>query len=229
VVRDLIKREGTELARDTRCWGQAGYAFTTLGLYKEAAAWLADWRERKDAEPWMVFNLAYALRHLGRDEEANEVSRQVLEGCGDHTSGDHRLFLAWDDAIAGRLAEAKASLAQLPEQGGVSFYTVLRGLVAALVAVLSREPAASGPEFASQKILLRQQAWEPHFNNPLLRRYGRSAVARLAAHSGKKPYRLGSFFESSSFRGGGDGRIWGVVVFFLFLLLSQFLRSCQGW
>jgi hypothetical protein len=89
-------------------WGWTGHALLAIGKPIEAARWYADWRHRPDAEPWMLLNLALALRCLDFDIDAEEVSRHAVTLPEDATSIFHEVWIAFDDALAGCLDDARA-------------------------------------------------------------------------------------------------------------------------
>jgi len=68
----------------------------------------------------MLFNLVMGLRQMGRYDEANRVATHVLEAWP-HREGadDMHLFLAVEDALAGRLSSADKRLQRAPVREGV--------------------------------------------------------------------------------------------------------------
>lgn len=105
-----LRRHGELLRAHTRCWGAAGYALTAVARHRAAIRWMSDWQTRDDARPWMLINLAIALRAHRRVDEANRVSRRALELGSDYTTPYHRIWLALDDLIDGDGHEAAARL-----------------------------------------------------------------------------------------------------------------------
>jgi tetratricopeptide (TPR) repeat protein len=67
------------LRADTKVWGAVGSAFVKVRCNLQAARWLADWRERPDAEPWMLQLLVMALRAAGYYAEAAAVAMRLVE------------------------------------------------------------------------------------------------------------------------------------------------------
>jgi tetratricopeptide (TPR) repeat protein len=112
-LHQCIWRFGAALRENTEDWGNIGYCFASIEDYRAAAEWMRDWPERRDAQPWMLVNLAIALRGLGDDAQANRVSRQALELPDDYTSKFHRVWLALDEALAGQSDAALERLADL--------------------------------------------------------------------------------------------------------------------
>ncbi len=105
-LRWCMRRHGAAIRANTRCWGMLGFALTCVVRHAEAARWLADWRDRGDAQPWMLINLVLALRAIRRVDEANRVSRRALELPADGTVPHHRIWLALDNLIDGDGQEA---------------------------------------------------------------------------------------------------------------------------
>ncbi len=91
----------------TTTWGLGGWALARLREFRLVAEWHADWRERDDAEPWMLVNAVEALRATGRDAEAAEISRRALSLPAANGRHLHHLWLAVDDVCQGRIAEAR--------------------------------------------------------------------------------------------------------------------------
>src|SRR5260370_39483258 len=99
-LRAWVDQYHALLCRDTMTWGSIGSNFS--GHDDEACVeWLSDWKERDDAQPWMLINLALAWRGLGRFKEANRVNRFAFENLvPDYTSRFHELWLTVDEALA---------------------------------------------------------------------------------------------------------------------------------
>ncbi len=99
-LRKTLRRLRASLRATTEIWGQAGYALVTCGFYKEAAKWMADWRERPGVECWMLSNLTAALRAVGRVADAMTVSRHALTLPPDRTRARHVAWVALEDALS---------------------------------------------------------------------------------------------------------------------------------
>jgi tetratricopeptide (TPR) repeat protein len=112
LLHSLLGRRRSDLRANIDCWGQTGYALVTTGRMRAAVEWMADWRERPQVQPWMLFNLCLALRHLGRYAEAGEVARHVVNTWS-HREGaaDMYLFLAVEEALEGSVERAREYLA----------------------------------------------------------------------------------------------------------------------
>ncbi|XHR27954.1 MAG: tetratricopeptide repeat protein [Chthoniobacteraceae bacterium] len=115
-VKALMAQHADWMRRDTQSWGILGQALYEGRWYDDAATWLSDWKDRQDAAPWMLTNLSFALRVLGRHGEASEVSRCVVERNGtDYNTTTNRVFLAVDLALAGNCAESLSLLEPVKE------------------------------------------------------------------------------------------------------------------
>jgi len=105
-----VRRNKKWLRRYTPTWGSVAYALMANDRYRECARWMRDYRQHEQAEPWMLQNLASALRWLGRDTQAVSVARHALTRPADHTRLSHALWVALDDALAGQHEAARALL-----------------------------------------------------------------------------------------------------------------------
>ncbi|CAN5554758.1 hypothetical protein BH09VER1_BH09VER1_38070 [soil metagenome] len=190
LVRALLKRDGTALREDIRCWGQVGYALTSLDLDREVAEWMADWRSQREAQPWMLFNLVLALRVIDNYAESHLVGLHAVSIKGDHTTLKHHLFLAWDEAYAGHLEAAQKRLSIIPSDTLTENFKLVRGLVRALIAVLGAEENDRRKEYETQRVLLKQEAWQVYFRDALFRGLGRKTVAAIAKSAGRRRFRI---------------------------------------
>jgi hypothetical protein len=102
-----------QLAADGGCWGISGWGLTHFQQNRRAVQWMNDWRSRSDAAPWMLANLAYSLRALGKRQAAAEIHAVAAAAAvPDHSSTAHALWAALDAAINDRMAEARQLLAK---------------------------------------------------------------------------------------------------------------------
>lgn len=117
------RRERAALRATTRVWASVGYAYLLVGWFDRARAWYVDWRDRADAEPWMLRRVVEALRGDRADAEAREVSERALAGLppGSDEAWRHRAWLALDLARTGQPAEARAALTELGRPVGDAF------------------------------------------------------------------------------------------------------------
>jgi tetratricopeptide (TPR) repeat protein len=141
-LRWLLWRHRAVLLSDDAAWGQVGYALSSWKWMRKAAAWLGDWRSRKKVEPWMVFNLCYALRELGRYDEATALAQESFERWGAREGhADMRLFLGLEKILQGRLTEAVSYLKPAKPRTGVLYDQELYAIAKALVQFLQAGPA----------------------------------------------------------------------------------------
>jgi tetratricopeptide (TPR) repeat protein len=141
-IRWLLLRRRQVLVGDSAAWGQVGYALSSFNWFKQTARWLSDWRQRRDVQPWMLFNLCLALRQLGRYAEATEIARYaVLQWEHREGATDLRLFLAVEDALAGNVVSACEHLERLSSRDNVAYDKDLLAIAKALVEFL-QAPAA---------------------------------------------------------------------------------------
>lgn len=103
----VLWRFGAELRADDRAWGNVTYAASNVGQFRRTIWWMHDWKSRAGVQPWMLLNLANALRQRGRDTEAHEVGLAATKLPADHTTDAHFLMLAVDEALADNFAEAE--------------------------------------------------------------------------------------------------------------------------
>src|SRR5579864_2221944 len=109
----FIERFRLALRADTAKWGKVGWALTRIDAYDRAIEWMSNWEDREGAGSWMLINLAISLRAVRREAEAAKVSHFALKSSeSDYTTLFHSIWLAFDDAVAGKTQEAAHRTAQ---------------------------------------------------------------------------------------------------------------------
>jgi tetratricopeptide (TPR) repeat protein len=101
LILKLMRKHQKGLREQTPLWGAIGYALFACGQPRRCIGWLKDWKDHADAQPWMLLNLANALRRSGKRAAAIEVGRAAVELKGDHTTGKHVVWLALDEVTSG--------------------------------------------------------------------------------------------------------------------------------
>ena len=160
LLRCLLWRRRDVLARDDLAWGLVGYALVNFNQMKQVASWLADWRTRPHIQPWMLFNLCLALRHMGQYDEAYAIAQHVLEAWGHREgSADMRLFLAVEDALSGKISSALLHLKLAVARDNVAYDHDLVSLAKALVEFQQASLADRADKFKT----IRRQLGERFF------------------------------------------------------------------
>lgn len=116
VLADALRKHEPWIRRNTVLWGKAGFALAKLGMSREALHWLRDWEERRDAEGWMLFNVALAHTMLGQWRAGAEVALKALYHFRrDSTAPFLRVLAGLILAERGELAEAQAMISGVVE------------------------------------------------------------------------------------------------------------------
>jgi cellulose synthase operon protein C len=99
---------------DVEGWGKVGYVLTCAGRADPVIEWLSDWKQRPNAESWMLYNLSVMLQRARQDNEAYEVIRHAVELR--HTAELYivfRLWAAFEEALRHNRAAAEQHLTAL--------------------------------------------------------------------------------------------------------------------
>lgn len=194
---DLKRFHSTWLRENTMCWAAVGRGFCAFSEYQPAWEWMHDWQDRPDLQPWMLLNVAEALRGVGRLTEAVACSQRALELPEPHARHFHNLFLACDAAVAGQLETAREQL-QAFEQGNASAELdpdrkLLHCMVVAVLAMADAAPADRPRLFGEERRRLAhtRQEFTSFEKEPERKRLYRATLQQLA-----------------SLRGGLMGRLW---------------------
>ncbi|MFO0760078.1 MAG: C39 family peptidase [Byssovorax sp.] len=140
----LMRRLFLRREAPTSVWAAAGYALVSSGAHLFAVLWMRSYRRREGVKPWMLNNLAIALRARFLGRRALAVSRYALTLPADHATPHHRIWLAFDDAVHGRPEAASARLGGIaPARLGASEKAVFTFTTAMID--LSRTPARERP------------------------------------------------------------------------------------
>jgi tetratricopeptide (TPR) repeat protein len=219
-LNSFAKKYRNWLQGDTSLWGDCCYALTNCGQYRKTVQWTRDWRQREGVQAWMLQNVATALRHLGNDRVAFEVSLKAIDLPNDQTTVKHRLWVALDQAIAGQIEEAEAGMAKISTEGFGDYQLILHRFLKALITV--HQAADRKREFREQRRILKEQC-HPKIgtNSPELRRYYRKTVKRMATDAGGWAGIDGLFYRlftpvKPNFR----------IIWILIVLISAVSRSC---
>jgi tetratricopeptide (TPR) repeat protein len=190
-LKRCLRTFDTELRGDAVLWGVAGFALLH-GCRDHAAAreWLSDWRTREGVRPWILFNAALANRVGGFDAEATAASRQAV-ALGGEDVRYHRVWLAFDEALAGNTAAAQTMLEGVAQAPVDLTHQFVRALAQALVAVQSAAPADRATAWAEARESLGKaaKACSGADHPRVLRRVSRAAMARLAEDVGSRAAR----------------------------------------
>lgn len=170
-------------------WGTIAFGYAVQRRHAETAAWSADWYSRTEANSWMLASAAEGLRNCDQQAEAIGCSLRAIQFPEENAQFIHRLWLAYDVAIAGELMMA--------ERHWLAFEAVkpetldddnrfLELIVSALLQLLRAPPEQKAAIAANQRRLLVQfrngyQAWA---YEPARRKAYSAALRRLAAARG---------------------------------------------
>ncbi|HEY9668234.1 MAG TPA: tetratricopeptide repeat protein, partial [Coleofasciculaceae cyanobacterium] len=195
-LRRYIQSAHQSLHHDTYTWGSVGWAFMTAGDYHATTQWLANWQERSDLKPWMLSNVAEALRGLKRDKESNRVSQYALTLAEDHATFIHQLWLAFDEAVTGRSTLAAHQLKQINSSSLASYYLFLYSLVQAMLEAQAKSGSRQRRLNQARVQLGKGVTAYPSFRkDSILRRAYRRGVWRLAKDCGSLQGIIWAFWQ----------------------------------
>ena len=183
LVLSYARRMRKAIEQHTKLWGQLGYALQNCGAHSTTVKLLADWRSHDKVEPWMLNNLALALRILGRDAEAHQVHETALTLRPDHSTDTHRHWVANELACRGDAAGAAQHLAHTKHPAEDRHTESLALLTNAVIAACNAPPTERKQKYREHCAALKCHPLEVACQDNSLRRAVRrntTQVARLA-------------------------------------------------
>src|SRR6185503_15505341 len=79
--------------------------------------WLSDWKQRPNAESWMLYNLILMLQRVRRYDEALEVLRHAVTlRHSTDLYASFRIWAAFEEALRGNKEASQQQLALLPAE-----------------------------------------------------------------------------------------------------------------
>ncbi len=184
-LRQFIAEAGNELRQHTQTWGSVGYVLLNVGYKLATIDWLADWREHKDLESWMLWNLSLALRYVRRDADSYEVSSYAVTLPPDDLTQAHTLLMAGDELLLSEIDKASARLAKINEPTLREWDRQLFGIVSILrdAEQAQLEGKAGRPEWVDRLIELERET-NSFDGSDVLIRLNRRAALKLAGDDG---------------------------------------------
>lgn len=182
----FIQKNENWLREKTFTWGSVGYALTAFRRYAEAARWHRDWRDRDDAEPWMLVNAVEGFRDAGQNAEAVAASRHALSLPPSNGIHLHHLWLACDAALAGETESAKQHLRHVYVEPLDDDYRFLELLVAAVIEMAEASPEDRVRVFREVKLRIDKalSQYKAFRHEPARRRAYRQSVLQIANYRG---------------------------------------------
>jgi hypothetical protein len=161
-------------------WALIGRTLLDGGALRDASRFLADWRDRAKARPWMLEPVARTARRLRRDADALAIVRRAAAiRPTDESSASHQVWLAYDLALRGEATEARRSLADAGDTSGRSEIVPLRAVTEAMLALQEASPADRGRVF--RRVRRDVDAVRSQCTRPELRRAHARASHRIAS------------------------------------------------
>jgi len=158
-VHGLIQRYSENLRTKNDTWARSGGVLVAAKHYSLAAAWLADWRDRKNVKAWMLKPLVVALRAIDQDDKALDVCRAgVRLGEENENLVEFRVWLALDLALSGQTAEAAAQATNVDGVAVSDGNRLILAFAQALVMVQQAGPEGKASAFSDAKDHLKSAA-----------------------------------------------------------------------
>ena len=194
--KKFARQGDTWLRTESLAWGSVGWGFTRIHDYGLAYNWLRDWRQQKEARPWMLVNAVEAFRFRGENQAAAEISRHALTLPPDGGTPLHQLWLTTDDVVAGDVHSARQRLLEVDRDELDIDYEFLYTVIEAILDVLEAPADQREIAFQSARTRLNQAARYPNFQKEKARRqFFRYGIKTVASKVGGVRASLWSWFR----------------------------------
>jgi tetratricopeptide (TPR) repeat protein len=135
ILDRFIRKYETILRSEILLWGAVGLALRLAKSEQAVIKWLSDWRDRHDAEPWMLVNLNESLRAIENILAAKNVERFALNLPSNNGKQCHVAWMTFDLACQGQIDKAGEYLQDLlPGDRHNPEYQLLLEITQAIVA-----------------------------------------------------------------------------------------------
>ena len=151
LLQRFVNEFRTALAADEECWGMVSYAYLANERIPDVVEWMSDWRQRENAPPWALDNLAVALRTLNEPKTAREVSLESLRITPNNP--DAKTWLAVDAARDNDVETLAALIADVDADQLRPYY---KNLLHAAKAYLGAAKTGSSRHAVNELAQLRQ-------------------------------------------------------------------------
>jgi tetratricopeptide (TPR) repeat protein len=167
------------LRSDTPCWAKAAQALAVVEDWQGLTEWMSDWTDHPKALPGMLLPLIKAQRTLGQVEEARKVGLHALTKLNpDYASSFHKVWLMFDQALAGDVLPVQCYL----EQSDLGGFDGCHQMIAAMVRALWLTTTDKKTGFANARAVLASAARSapPTVHDPALSKSYQQCVAEMA-------------------------------------------------
>lgn len=175
------KRSAGWLATNTYCWGSVAFGLSAARMWDDAVVWCSTWRQRPDADPWMMVNVVEAFRTKGNLIEARAACDWALDrppNFGQHLLG---IWKGVDAALAGDFDAAAMWIDRAGETDIDVDYNFLLTMLKIVVTQWDAGPGNPAAFAAARKQLAELKADYPNYaHEPARRQAYRGIVKRIA-------------------------------------------------
>jgi hypothetical protein len=241
VIVKWSSKDRRELHGEACLWNEVGGAFLTVGEYARGVTWMQDWQQRNDGVTTDTLTWVAALndgcrknnvrcKRAAKEARAEALLRFPTSGIG----SVFRAGLAFQEAVDGNIAEAKAVLSDFEPTTVSKYYANYGKLAQAVIA------AAEGDENLAKTCLSEAVSFFADVHEKSAKVLGEEAVhavallvpsARGSVRRLRRQWKLpalGKATKAATVGAGGVPKISGWALFTLVFVVAQLLRTCAS-
>jgi tetratricopeptide (TPR) repeat protein len=188
-LREWIQANADSLHSDTANWARVAFALQVVQDWSTLAEWMSDWQAHTQARPSQLMPMVRACRSLGRVEAARKVSLHALTKLTpDFANAFHKVWLVFDQALAGDLQAIQKYLDQEYLAGLDGYHRMIAYMIRALAMTLSNPSEGFAP--ARRFLAEAASGCEPIQHDPALEQAYQQSLGLMAQTNGTLAARL---------------------------------------
>ncbi|MBD2179307.1 C39 family peptidase [Pseudanabaena sp. FACHB-1998] len=229
--RNYLKKHRNNLRSHTYTWGYVGYTLIQINDLPATIKWLSDWKTRNEIEPWMLSNLVVALRWTKRDHEAHQVGKFALTLSPDYTTDEHRLFVAMDEALGGRIQVTESYLKAI-KKSSLSLRELFQYELVEIIVSIRSTPIAQQFDVGRSQLKGTIQNYPQFVTDKLLRRIYTQTIWQIAKECGSfntKVWAIWKYICLICTSDGTSSHSGASIIFAISILILSLIRFITGW
>jgi len=185
--RRFVAKHRPWLRASTFTWASVCRGMSILRLYRQAAAWMADWSQRADAEPWMLIGAAEGFWNTGDTVQMGTVCGHAISLTEPHSRDVHCVLLTALALLRADIPSVRDYLGRVDTKHLGPDYAFIAALAQAVLEMESAEAAKRAEVYRAvcQRMDRAARAYTNLSREPARRRLYRHCRRHVARRRGR--------------------------------------------